>query len=69
MDKRILKFVAQNLSVNTGRCDYTQYRLCDFVMSANEEMLDWLFELGYLKPVNPNGYKFTQKALDILNEE
>ena len=61
--------MAQNLRVNVGRCTYAQDRLCDFSISANEEMLDWLFDLGYVETVNPNSYKFTQKALDILNED
>ncbi len=68
MDVRILKFVAQVLNTNYTT-EYKDYFLFDHSISAHEEMLDLLFELGYVKPVKYNGYKFTEKALDILNEE
>ena len=68
MDKRILKFVAQNLKSNYTHYfnDYAKYKLVDFDISANKEMLDWLLDLDYVEIVNPDIYKFTQKALDIL---
>lgn len=66
MDKRILKFVAAHLNLKKDVGDYKHYVLFDMYMSANEEMLDYLFEKGYVDTAPQNTYKFTQKALDIL---
>lgn len=69
MDKRILKFVAQNLNTKYAT-EYKDYYLYNCRgISANEDMLELLLELGYVKPIKYDAYKFTQKALDILNEE
>jgi len=71
MDKRILKFVAQNLKSNYTHHvnDYAKYTLVDFDIPANDEMLTWLRELGYVGFTNPIIYVFTEKALKILHEE
>jgi hypothetical protein len=69
MDVRILKFVAQNLNINTNAKDYNDYELFATYMTPNEEMLDYLFEEGYVTDAPLDVSKFTKKALDILNEE
>lgn len=69
MGKRILKFVAFQLNIKRAVDDYKLYVLVDTCMTANEEMLDYLFEEGCVETAPNNTYRFTEKALKILHEE
>lgn len=69
--KVLLKMTAQHLRANVkNNMTYKDYLLVDWCISANEECIDLLLELGYVtESKKVNHYKFTQKALEILNEE